>query len=983
VSGIFANGGDPAGVRRRRVPSSRPRALLPTLACVVALVILLSVFVELWTSKLWFDSVGYSSVFTTLLWTRLALFAVFGLVLATVVVGNVVLAYRLRPMMFDESAGNATVERYQDTLDPIRRWVLVALGVLLTLFGGASAAGQWKTYLLWRNGVPFKRPDLFFHRDIGFFVFSYPWYRYLLSFGFTVLVLTLIATSVTHYVYGGIRLQAPRDRVSAGAQVQLSVLLGLFMLLKAAAYWMDRFGLAVANGHLFTGISYTDAHAVLPSKNVLLVIALICAALFFGNVFRPGWMLPVLGFGLLILSAILLGGIWPLIVQQIQVHPSEADKETPYIQRNINATRTAYGLDSVHTEAYTGVTHDNPQQLQTAASTLPGVRLIDPRLVSRAFENLQQVRGFYQMPDVLDVDRYPVPGQKQPQDVVIGVRELDLNGLLPSQRNWTNDHTVYTHGYGVVAAYGDERGPNGQPVWAEHDLPSRGVLGTFEQQVYYGETAPEYSIVGAPAGSPPVELNIPNRGQNSTYHGKGGVPIGSTFRQLLYAAKFQDASIVLSGRVNSASRIIYDREPRLMVEKVAPWLTLDGDTYPAVVNGRLLWILDGYTTTANYPMSELVNLNGVTNDSLTTEQAVAGQRSNNVNYLRNSVKATVDAYNGTVTLYAWDSTDPILKAWQAAFPGVVKDKSQISPQLLAHLRFPEDLFKVKRYILSRYHITDPHTFYSGEGNWVVPEDPTVRSAAPPQPPFYLTVKLPNAPPEFSLTSVYVPQKKQNLASFMAVNADATSRNYGRLTLLRLPSNSPVPGPGLAQNVISTNPQVANRLLRYTRTDTTPELGNLLTLPIGNELLYVQPVYTSRASGAASYPVLQFVALSIGNDVGIGTSFQEAFAKALGLSTEPPNPPPPPTTGGNNGQGGNGTGNETTSEKLARYLDKAQSLFQKAQKALDAGRLGDYQTLNNRGLRVLGKAVDLQQSASSASSQSGNGGSTPSSPNPGG
>jgi uncharacterized membrane protein (UPF0182 family) len=946
---------------------------LPTLAIVVLLVILLSVFVQLWTSKLWFDSVGYPSVFTTVVWTRVALFALFGLVLAAVVVGNVYLAYRLRPMLFDESGSNSTVERYQDSLDPVRHWVLVVLGVLLALFGGASAAGQWKTFLLWRHRVPFGQPDVYFHRDIGFFVFSYPWYRYLISFGFTTLVIALLATAVTHYIYGGIRLQASRDRVSAGAQMQLSVLLGVFMLLKAIAYWFDRFGLAIASGHLFTGISYTDAHAVLPSKNILWVIALICAALFFGNVVRPGWMLPVLGFGLLILSAILLGGIWPFIVQKLQVHPSEADKEAPYIARNIQATRTAFGLDAVHIEKYSGVTSDTAQQLQTAASTLPGVRLIDPRLVSRAFENLQQVRGFYQMPDVLDVDRYPVPGQTQPQDVVIGVRELDLRGLLPSQRNWTNDHTVYTHGYGVVAAYGDKRGANGQPVWAEQDLPSRGVLGTFEQRVYYGETAPEYSIVGAPAGTPPVELNIPNRGQNSTYHGKGGVPIGSTFRQLLYAAKFWDSSIVLSGRVNPASKLIYDREPRQMVEKVAPWLTIDGDPYPAVVNGRLLWILDGYTTTSKYPMSQSINLNSVTSDSLTNQQAVAGQRSDNVNYIRNSVKATVDAYDGTVTLYAWDNNDPILKAWRGAFPGVVKDKSQIPSALLAHLRFPEDLFKVKRYLLSRYHVTDAHLFYGGEENWRVPEDPTPRTAAPPQPPFYLTVKLPNAPPEFSLTSVYVPQGRNNLASFMAVNADATSPSYGRFTLLLLPTNNAVSGPGQAQNAIINNTAVATRLLRYSRTDTTPEMGNLLTLPIGNELLYVQPVYTSRSSGTASYPILQFVALSIGGKVGIGTSFQDAFAKALNLSAQLPESPPPPGTTPPPQQGHHGSGGGTDAQKLTRYLNQAQSLFQKAQEALTQGRLGDYQALNERGLKKLGKAVALQQqSGSSGSSKQGGG-----------
>lgn len=984
MSSIHDSGGESAAVRRPRVPSRRPRALLPTLAVVVALVVLGSVFVQLWTSKLWFGSVGYSAVFTTVLWTRLALFGVFGTLLAAVVVGNVYLAFRFRPMLFDDTFSNSSVERYQDTLDPIRHWVLIALGVVLALFGGASAAGQWKTYLLWRHGVPFHQPDVYFGRDIGFFVFGYPWYRYLLSFGFTVLVLTLIAAAVTHYVYGGIRLQARRDRVSPAAQVQLSVLLGLFILLKAAAYWMDRYGLAVSDDNLFTGISYTDAHAVLPAKNILWVIALICAALFFGNVVRPGWMLPVLGLGLLIFSAVLVGGIWPLIVQQLQVRPSAPDKEAPYIQRNIDATRNAYGLTSVDIKRYPGFTNEPPQQLQSAASTLPGVRLIDPRLVAPAFENLQQVRGFYQMPDVLDVDRYQLPGQAQPQDVVIGVRELDLSGLQPSQRNWNNDHTVYTHGYGVVAAYGDQRGANGLPVWAARNLPSRGVLGKFQQRVYFGETAPLYSIVGAAPGTRPVELDRPSTtsgyggGRYSTYDGTGGVPIGSTFRQVLYAAKFWDSSLLLSGRVTAASKVIYDRHPRQMVEKVAPWLTLDGDPYPAVVDGRLQWILDGYTTSSYYPMSARENLSRVTSDSLTAEQAVAAQRADDINYIRNSVKATVDAYSGTVNLYAWDESDPILQAWRAAFPGVVKDKSEIPPALLAHLRYPEDLFKVQRYLLSRYHVTQPKVFYGGEQNWQVPQDPTVSSMSPPlQPPYYLTVRLPEGPPEFSLTSVFVPIKRQNLTGFMAVNADATSPNYGQFTLLQLPSTSAVYGPAQAQNAITNDLAVANRLLRYTKTDTTPQMGNLLTLPIGNELLYVQPVYTSRSTGAASYPILQFVALSIGDNVGIGSSFQEAFAKALNLSNEPPPPPPPPGTGNNppGGGGGNGPGDQTDEQRITRYLVNAQTAFERAQRALNAGRLGAYQSLNDRGLTWLGKAVALRKAASTGSSKPSGGGSS--------
>jgi uncharacterized membrane protein (UPF0182 family) len=960
VSGIFDDAGQVPSVPRR-TPSRRPRALVPTLAVVVLLVVIFSVFVEVWTGRLWFTSVGYGEVFTTVLWTRVGLFVVFGLVLALATVGNVMLAFRTRPILIGDGYRNPTVERYQDAVDPIRHWVLIGLGFLMFIFGGASGSGQWKTYLMWRNGGSFGENDVYFGRDIGFYIFDYPWFRYLITFTFTLLILTFLVTAATHYLYGGIRLQARHNKVSSSAQVQISVIVGLFMLVKAVSYYLDRFGLALGDGHLFTGISYTDAHAVLPAKNILAVIAIICALLFFGNVFRPGWMLPVLGLGLLILSSILIGGIWPAIVQRFQVKPSEPDKESMYIEKNITATRDAFDLTNADKVPYPGVTTESPKQLQAKAAALPGVRLIDPKLVSQAFEQLQQQRGFYQMPEVLDVDRYKFEGQDEPQDVVIAARELNLDGVPADQRNWNNDHTVYTHGYGVVAAYGDRRASNGEPIWAQQNLPSVGQLGEFEQRIYYGETEPAYSIVGAPPGTTPVELNIPadtaddnNADQTSTYDGDGGVPVGSTFNQLLYAAKFWDSSILLSGRVNAESKLIYDREPRDMVAKVAPFLTIDGDPYPAVVGGKLLWIIDGYTTSADYPMSNHVDLSDATSDSLTETAAVAGQPSDDINYIRNSVKATVDAYDGTVTLYQWDTDDPILKAWMSAFPGTIEGKDQISPELLDHLRYPEDLFKVQREMLTQYHVTEPLTFYQGSEKWTVPEDPDDVGNA--QPPFYLSIKLPGEESEFSLTSVYVPQNRNNLSSFMAVNANAASADYGKFTILELPSDNAVSGPTLAANAMRNDPTVSQSLLPYSQTSEIL-YGNLLMLPVGDELLYVEPVYTQR-TGTASYPILQFVLVSLGsgNDdegdqVGIGTSFSQALASALGLA-ESEQPPPgeeqPPGTGGE----------QTPEEQIGELLREADQLFADAQTAYTEGDLGRYQDLNEQARLKIAAALEL-------------------------
>ncbi len=1003
MSGIFdaSAGGQPAAQPPKRTGSRRPRALLPTLGVVVVLVVLASIFVEVWTDRLWFQSLGFGEVYTTVLWTRIGLFIFFGLLLGLTAVGNVYLAFRMRPILFTDGYRNPSIERYQDMLDPVRRWVLIGLGAILFLFGGASASGQWQKYLLWQNRVEFGEKDVYFNLDIGFFVFSYPWFRFLVSFVFTVLVVSLVVAIVTHYLYGGIRLQAARDKFSSGAQIHLSVLLGLFMLVRAVSYWLDRYGLATSDG-FFTGVSYTDANAVLPSKNILAIIALICAVLFFANIFRPGWLLPVLGFGLLILSAILIGGIWPAIVQRFQVQPSETDKEAAYIAKNIEATRLAYDIDDVDVRPYAGTSTRSAVEVKAESDSLPGVRLIDPKLVAPAFEQLQQQRGFYSMPDVLDVDRYTFEEGSPPRDVVIATRELNLDGLSDDQRNWNNDHTVFTHGYGVVAAYGDVRGPTGFPVWAAQNLPTVGKLGEFQQEVYYGETGPSYSIVGAPEGQAPVELNIPETSstsgggdETSTYDGEGGVDIGSSFNQLLYSAKFWDSSILLSGRVNSESKILYDRNPRDMVEKVAPWLTVDGDAYPAVVDGRLLWIIDGYTTTDDYPMSQRVDLSDATNDSLSDETSLAAQQSDEINYIRNSVKATVDAYDGTVTLYEWDEDDPLLDAWMGAFPDTVQPKSEISEPLLEHLRYPEDMFKVQRELLATYHVIDPNKFYGGSENWLVPEDPTIGGDVA-QPPFFLTVKLPDQgdevqPSEFSLTTVYVPQGRQNLASFMSVNSDPLSENYGQMTVLELPSDNAVDGPGQVANAMQNDPQVANALLEFKQAESRALSGNLLTLPIGEELFYVQPIYTQRG-GTGSFPILQYVLTSIDDQVGIGTSFESSFADALGLESneeaggqDPETVPPPGSGAGPDGGPGGGPGdgpgsgppqNQTDEERLDDYLQRASAAFEQAQAALneDPPALGDYQRLNQEGLDWLERAVDLREQMESEGGSSGGAGS---------
>jgi uncharacterized protein len=958
VSGLFDEGkvfGQPPNRGSGGRPGP-PRALIPTLVVVVALLVLGSTFTGLWTERLWFQSVNHADVFNTMLLTRVLLFGIFGLLLAAAVVVNVAVAYRVRPVHRLLSPEQRSLDRYRDVVEPLRKLIMGGLAALMFFFGGSSAASQWETYLLWRHGVPFNRDDPVFNIDIGFFVFDYPFWRFLIGYGFAVLVLGLIAAAVTHYLYGGISLQSPTEKVSGTAQVHLSVLLGLFMLLKAVAYWMDRYGLVIEDGGLITGMTYTDDNAVLPAKNILMVIAVICALLFFANVVRRTWMLPGLGMGLLVLSAVLLGGLWPFLVQQFQVQPSEPDKEAPYIAMNIAATRQAYDVADVRTVPYDAETRLSAEQLRGDAEELPGTRLLDPTLVSPAFEQLQQVRGFYQVPQTLDVDRYRVGGEKR--DMVIALRELNLNGLTAQQRNWSNDHTVYTHGFGVIAAYGNERTPEGEPVWAERQLPPTGVLGGYQPRVYFGELEPSYSIVGAPPGSSGVELDIPDSvsgttaAQTNSYQGEGGVPVGGLFNKLLYAIKFREPNIVLSSRVNDASRIIYDREPRTRVKKVAPWLTVDGNPYPAVVDGRIVWIVDGYTTANSYPMSDRISLNEATSDSLTQRsRALASQPNDDVNYMRNSVKAVVDAYSGSVKLYEWDETDPVLKAWQNAFPGTITDRSQIPEPLLDHLRYPEDLFKVQREILTQYHVTSPGDFYQGNDRWKVPNDPTNPDQA--QPPYYLTVRMPGqTQPQFSLNSVFVPQQRDILASLISVNSEASSPDYGTMRILELPGTTQVQGPSQVQNAFNADEAIARELLPFKQTQGAKALfGNLLTLPVGDGLLYVQPIYTQRGEGSGNYPVLSYVLASFGDNVGYGSSLAEALDVALGEESgidEGLGLPPSQVGVGQPG-----------SQDVEDLLNAAEDQFAAAEQALRNNDLAAYQAAIQQARQLVSQALELQ------------------------
>ena len=935
-------------MNRNRTP------LVATLAILVAIGALFLAFSGYYIDWLWFQSVDFTSVWSKVLTTKIELFLIFGLVTAFLITFNIFLAYKRRPFYVPTAIELNGVERLRAQIEPILRYVLIALFFAIAYFAGSSGSLFWSEYLLYKNSTPFGITDPQFNMDISFFVFKLPLIQALLGWAISALVLTTIATLFVHYMYGGIRPQAQSERTTVAARVQLSILFGAIVLVKAAAYWVDRYQLALKENKLITGATYSDVNALLPAKSILAGIALVCALLFFANIVRRSWLLPAAGTALMVISSLLIAGIYPAAVQQFQVKPSESSKEAPYIQRNIDATRTAYGLDGVVMQDYNATLTTTSGQLASDAATISNIRLMDPNVISSTFRQLQQIKPYYTFTESLDVDRYTVNGVTR--DAVVAVRELSIDGN-PS-RNWINDHLVYTHGFGFVAAFGNAVDADGKPSFLVGDLPPTDGLGKFEPRIYFGENSPEYSIIGGVKTDNPVEFDYPDdssaSGQkNVTYSGSGGVPIGGLFNKLLFATKYQEQRILLSDLINKDSKILYNRSPRDRVAKVAPWLTLDGDPYPSIVDGKIMWIIDGYTTSSQYPYSQSTTLADSTTDALTTNSSsITAQGNQKVNYIRNSVKATVDAYNGTVTLYEWDQKDPILKSWMKAFPGTVKAKSTISKGLMEHLRYPEDLFRVQRDVLSSYHVQTADAFYGGQDFWRVPRDPSTFGAnAGAQPPYYLTMELPGAKsPAFSLTTPFVPRgSRENLSAFAVVNS-TPGPEYGKMTVLQLPRSTNIAGPSQIASNFEAKPEVANALSLLRQGGSDVVLGNLLTLPVGGGLLYVQPVYVRATSNTAAYPLLQKVLVSFGDVIGFDNSLKGALDQVFGGNSGPSN------------SGTSNSGTTTTSDSsadLKAALAAAKQAIADGQTALAKGDFAAYGRAQDRLKAAIASAIAAQ------------------------
>ena len=964
--------------RSRRSPGQPGRGRIVLIVAAVTLFVLgtsLRAIASFYTDYLWFDSVGQTSVWRGVLGTKLALAVVFIGIFFVLLWLNLLIADRIAPRFRPAGPEEELIERYHELVGGRTGLVRAAIALLFAIIAGAGASGEWQEWLLFRNRVSFGINDPQFNKDVGFYVFQLPFLTFVVGWLFAAFIIILIVTAVGHYMNGGIRVQTPVQRVTPQVKAHLSVLLAVLALVKLAGYYLQQFELTTSTRGTVDGATYTDIHAQLPAIRLLALISVAAAVLFIVNIWRRGWVLPVLGVGLWALIAVLAGGIVPALMQRFQVQPAESAKERPYIERNIAATRQAFGLDGMET-----IDFKNDNTLSTSQvinnegnlSTIDNIRLWDPArdIAPRTFNALQRQFSFYNIGDT-DVDRYTINGKLT--QVLVAARELNTREV--PQQSWEGTHLAYTHGYGVVAAPSNQTA-SGEPGFIVKNIPltSESTIRIDEPAIYFGEGLSGYVIVNTKRQE--IDFQKPDGSSElRNYAGQDGIDIGSIVNKVAFALRFGDINPLFSGNLTGSSKILINRDIRARLQAIAPFLSFDGDPYSVVVNGRVKWVTDAFTTTNRYPYSQRA----------TTEEGANLGLKGTFNYVRNSVKAVVDAYDGTIALHVIDEGDPIAKAYQKAFPNLFS-QDPIAPELATHFRYPEEIFRVQTNMWGRYHVKDPDTFYTQSNGWNVAPDPgeqvqsgtntsaTTTSApaggsgntdAPPPasgrvPPYYVLMQVPGESTQsFQLLRSYVPVRgnSQQLTAFVVANGDP-GPTYGKLKTFIMPSNNLPPSPTQSANTMNSDTNVSQlrTLLGVNTGGSEVVYGNLIIVPIEQSLLYVRPVYVQSADQTNQIPFLRKVIVQFGNTVTVDDTLGAALRKLSQFADLPKLPsetassttPTTPTTPGTPDTGG-------TSLTVAELLTRANQAIADANTALKSGDLATYQRKVNEAADFVARA----------------------------
>ena len=947
-----------------RIPQAsapRRRLLVGIIVFLAALALAFTALSGFFIDVLWFREVGYSQVFWSILGTKFALGLLFGIAFFLLLYANLWIVRRITPRYQPLTPEQEIIERYRLQFEPYAWWLIPLFAAVIAFFVGLGVTGQWRTFLLWRNssGVTFGVTEPQFGRDAAFYVFSLPWLEFVQGWLFSALVGVLLISAVAHYLWGGIRPNAPAfsEKVTPQVKAHLSVLLGLIMLTKAWGYYLGQFDLLTSRRGVVAGASYTDVNAHLPALRILVFIALVCAILFLVNIRMRGWALPVIAVGLLVLVSIAAGAAYPSFVQRFSVNPQELQRERPFIERNIEATRAAFRLDAIESRTAPLSGTVSQDDVEANEQTIRNIRLWRPSILIDNYAALQRIRAYYDFHDI-DVDRYTIEGETRL--VMVSAREI-AQSEIPGGGSWQNRHLVYTHGFGAVASQVNTSTSEGQPLFTLRDIPPVGepLLEGDGPRVYYGEGEDVSFVVVDTAADELDYQGTPQDDQEQVtqnYQGSGGIPIGGLFQRALFAWRYRDVNLLISSLIEGDSRIMIYRDIHERVAKAAPFLQFDADPYAAIVDGRLVWIWDAYTTTNEYPYSEPLALDEVATQP-DADVASFPSLSGDANYIRNSVKVVVDAYDGTIAYYVVDESDPIIRVWRSAFPDLFTPMSEATPDMLAHFRYPENLFQVQAWQFTRYHVTDPTVFYGRQDFWDFPGDPAAApvdagevttAAVGPMRPYYVLMRLPGEQVEtFSLILPFTPVARQNMIAWLAAKSDP-GEGYGQMISYEFPSGRNVDGPTQVFARINADSQFAAERTLLGQGGSEIRFGDFLVVPIEESLLYVQPVYV-QSDQPNAIPELRRVIVVNGPDIGIGSTLGEALEDALGDAAPTPTPPDgdgggePPPTG-------------TVDEQVRALLDEAANHFALADAALRNGDLATYQ----REVELAQAAIDEAQ-----------------------
>ena len=896
------------------------------------------------TNYLWFDSVDLNAVWIKILLTKSILVAATSLLAFAFIFVNLRLAVRATPVMdiFESFESQDPLTRFREFFNErflkYRLWGAIGL----SLFLGAGASQLWEQVLLFLNQKSFGVADPVFQYDVSSYVFGLPLYRLFVSWGFQLVIFTSFIIILFFIATGALQLRQGRlPEVSSGAKAHLSVLLAFVAVLKALAYRLDSMELLYSPRGKVFGASYTDVVAHLPALNLLILISLFGAILLLVNIKRRGWLLPATAISLWLAVSIIVGGVVPAAIQRFRVVPDELNKELPYVENHIDYTRLAYGLDSIEEKSFEASPNLTDNDISDNAQTVDNIRLWDPTVLAETYSQLQEIRAYYAL-DEVDVDRYRINGELT--QVMVSARELDQTNL-PAV-GWVNERLQYTHGYGVVFSPANNVASQGQPDFYVKGVPATTTVSELEVEqprIYFGESAESVEYVVVNSLQDEVDYPLSTEGQSvayTNYSGDGGVGIGSFFRRLGFALRYGELNLLISNQLSDDSKLIMERNVVSRVKKAAPFLYTDNDPYLALIDGNLFWIIDMYTVSDKYPYAQPADTRRINENSGLPM---------NFNYLRNSVKAVVNAYDGTMNFYVVDENDPLILSYKDIFPNLFTPKSSMSSELLDHIRYPEDLFTIQSDMYRDYHMTDPRVFYADEDPWVIPSDSstTPRVATlrgefteigfKPMLPYYLLMSLPGESDlSYLIFQPFNPENRPNMQSFLV--ADADPENYGQLIDFRLPKGEFVDGPSQVATRINQDPDISQIFTLLDQQGSSVIKGNLFVVPINQSILYYQPIYLQGEQNPL--PEFKFVVVVFQDRIIMEESLSEALASVFGgdFATE--------------------NVEDTEGESALELLDKATKAFEKAQQELQNGNLGLYQNLVEQAQQYVDLALEL-------------------------